>query len=357
MGINAVTMNIPYQPNASLAKKYDANSISNFLFNGPLVTLTTVSSAAINILSAPVRLLDKTNPLKKIINSISMSFTKTHLVTYGINGLKAAWEQKNPFLIFSFAIEALAALFDLRAIYLFRGIATGADGAVAAVKERYENLNPGKQFAFNSFAEGFSYIKNDFLQLFNDIKSNPKLIYSSSNHSLLASGVCMIVGAVVGLTINDKLGAAIRDITGGANDLGLAFSKNKLAKTAGILYATGSFKDLIARFFSPDIGKLLGIKDLELFTRMRDFFHELAIAFDRGGQYYFLKYNQSSNKEEDTKQQSSQEALAPSVSPLDSLHQPALSAGDETSIQTHQAEHKNKLLPNRQHALSEPQLH
>ena len=137
----------------------------------PLVTFTTTLSAGLNIISAPTRLFNDDNPLKQLINKISMFSTKVHLLAYSAAGLVAAHDQKNPLYIFSNIIEGLAAVLGLRNIYLFRGIGTGVDGMVIGIKDKDKKIN------YNSYLEGWTHsigvIKNVFKEFFHKLTTDP----------------------------------------------------------------------------------------------------------------------------------------------------------------------------------------
>lgn len=260
-----------------------------------LVKWTTMSSAAINALSAPVRLFDDNNPLKKIINYISMAFTKIHLATYSVSGLCSAIRQKNPMLVFSFFTEGVAAFLGLRSIYLFRGIATGIDGAAAGIKDKH------KKSDFASYTEGWNHFKNTVVESFKDFCSkfskDPFHIFKldGSDIAIFASLIASC-GGVIGMTINEKIGGAIRDISGGIGDIGIFKLDNPIAKNAGFAYLGGTILDLAARVFNKGVASILGVNNTGAFERLRDAFHEAAIAFDRAGQYYFLRYNQQNEE-------------------------------------------------------------
>ena len=261
-----------------------------------VLPITSFGSAIINFISAPTRLFDDDNPLKKMINKISMFGTKLHLSLYGLMGMLTAHKQKNPFLLFSFAVESLSSMFDLRKIYLFRGIATGIDGAVGAFKDRFQEKNPGKNFEHKNYADGFHKNIELFKEIFNEIKANPmKVLSLEGAPTLVASSIAMIAGSIFGLTVNDYIGASIRDVFGGFNDFGLTQLESKIARKSGGFYLLGTFKDLIARFFTEKNAKVFGVNEVEKFKRGRDVMHELALGFDRIGQYYFLRYNQEDN--------------------------------------------------------------
>ncbi len=261
-----------------------------------VMPFTAFGSALVNFISAPSRLFDDSNQLKKIINKISMLGTKLHLALYGAIGMWTAHEQKNPLLLISFGVECLSSLFDLRKIYLFRGIATGIDGAVGAFKDRFEDRNPGKDFKHKDYKEGWKTNLTLFKEIFKEIKENPiKVAKLEGAPTLVASSILMVIGSVFGLTVNDKIGASIRDIFGGFNDFGLTQLENKTARKAGGFYLLGTFKDLIARFFTEKNAKIFGVTEVEKFKRGRDAMHELALGFDRIGQYYFLRFNQDGN--------------------------------------------------------------
>ena len=267
------------------------NPITDFIENfvaTKLVKYTTISSALVNIISAPVRMFDDTNPLKKIINNISMLFTKGHLLTYATAGMDSAIKQRNPFLVFSFAVEGIAALLKLRGIYLFRGIATGIDGAVSAIKDRF------KKVQYKTFSEGFFHNIEAVKQMGQEVLTQPKRIFEGAHMATFAS-LTAAVGAVIGMTIQEQVGGFIRDTFGGIGDLGIFKFNHPLARQSGFLYLGGTILDLSARVFNKGLAAMLGVKNVGAFEKLRDAFHECAIAFDRWGQYFFLRYNQESD--------------------------------------------------------------
>lgn len=261
-----------------------------------VMPITAFGSAIMNFISAPTRLFDDDNPLKKIINKVSMFGTKLHLALYGAIGMWTAHEKKNPLLLFSFAVESLSSIFDLRKIYLFRGIATGVDGAVGAFKDRFEEKNPGKDFKHKSYGESLKENSKLFGEIFNEIKQNPmQIVKLEGAPTLVASSILMVFGSIFGLTVSDKAGALIRDVFGGLNDFGLTQLKNKTARKSGGFYLLGTFKDLMARFFTEKNAKVFGVTEVEKFTRGRNLMHELALGFDKIGQYYFMRFQQQGN--------------------------------------------------------------
>jgi hypothetical protein len=261
-----------------------------------VMPFTAFGSAIMNFISAPTRLFDDDNPLKNLINKVSMFGTKLHLALYGAIGMWTAHENKNPLLLVSFAVEALSSVFDLRKIYLFRGIATGIDGAVGAFKDRYEEKNPGRDFKHKDYQTGLKTNLELFKEIFNEIKKNPMQVARLEGApTLVASSILMVLGSIFGLTVSDKIGASVRDIFGGFNDFGLTQLKNKTARKSGGFYLLGTFKDLMARFFTEKNAAIFGVTEVEKFTRGRDLMHELALGFDKIGQYYFMRFNQEGN--------------------------------------------------------------
>jgi hypothetical protein len=257
---------------------------------------TTYSSALVNIISAPIHLFEDSNPLKKIINKISMIFTKIHLGAYSVSGIITALKQKNPFLIFSFFTEGVAAFLGLRKIYMFRGIATGIDGAVAGIKDKY------KKSEFNSYKEAWDFtlmsLKHATSELLNKLSKDPLYIFKldGSEIAIFASLVAAM-GGFLGMTVNEKIFGAIRDIFGGLGDIGVFKLDNPLAKGSGMAYLGGTLMDLTARVFNKGIASVLNINNTNAFERLRDSFHEAAIALDRIGSLLFLKYNQESDND------------------------------------------------------------
>lgn len=248
------------------------------------ILYTTASSAIINLISAPCRLLPDSNPLKNIINKLSMLFTRGHLLTYASAGIHAAWKQRNPFLLFSFAMEGVAAFLKLRGIYLFRGIATGLDGAITAIKDRF------KKVSYSSFSEGWTHNWNASKTMFKEISENWSRLKEGSYVAFVGS-LAAAVSAIAGMTIHDSIGVA-RDFLGALGDYGLCGFDHMLARRSGFSYLAGSVLDFVARLFNRGLASILGVKDINSFEKIRDGLHECAIALDRVGQYFFLKYNQ-----------------------------------------------------------------
>ncbi|MDA1020175.1 MAG: hypothetical protein O2962_01335 [Cyanobacteria bacterium] len=277
-----------------LAKKetIDKSELRTFI-EEPLVKFTTISSVALNLLSAPVRLFSDDNPLKKIINHISMLSTKLHLLAYSAAGLFSATEQKNPLLIFSYLTEGLAAVFKLGNIYLFRGIATGIDGMVAGIKDK------DKRSHYQSYAEGWNHswglIKDVFQKTLRQLIKTPLELRKMDGDDLaiFSSGIASI-GGLLGMTVHEKIGATVRDIAGVGGDYGLARMDSQNASKSGYFYLAGSILDYSARIFNKGIAKLLNVDNTNAFDKIKAAFLEAAIAFDKIGQFFFLRYNQES---------------------------------------------------------------
>ncbi len=270
------------------------NVLKNFI-GQELITFTTCSSALINMISAPIRLFDDNNLLKKIINQVSMFFTKLHLGAYSVAGLISSIEQKNPLLVFSFFTEGVAAFLGLRSIYLFRGIATGIDGAAAGIKDKH------KRSHFLSYAEGWQHstqaIKNTFKEFLHKFFQDPMHIFKlNGNDIAIFASLLAACGGVIGMTIHEKIGAAMRDVCGAVGDYGIFKLDNPIAKKSGFFYWGGSVLDLSARIFNKGMASFIGVKNVNAFEKLRDAFHEAAIAFDRAGQFFFLRYNQQSDE-------------------------------------------------------------
>lgn len=261
---------------------------------------STGISAGMNLISSIFRLMEDSNPFKKIINSFSMLLTKVHQVLYSMNGLSSGLDQKNPILSFSFGIEGLASMFNLRKMYLFRGIATALDALPAALE------NKTKKRFFSSFKEGGMKSWKAFKEVLTEIKNKPKNVLDeiknigssgdSGTRTLVVSSLVTILGSIFGLGVDESIGGSVRDFSGAFGDLGLTMKEDRLAKLSGFFYALGSGKDFIARIFNSKIANWLGIQDVDKFTRFRDFFHELSIASDKFGQLFFAKYNQQAEK-------------------------------------------------------------
>ena len=257
----------------------------------PLVKFTTIGSVALNLLSAPVRLFSDDNPLKKIINHVSMLSTKLHLLAYSAAGLFSATEQKNPLLVFSYLTEGLAAVFKLGNIYLFRGIATGIDGMVAGIKDK------AKRSHYESYAEGWNHswglIKDVFQTTLGQLITKPLELRKMDGDDLaiFASGIASL-GGVFGMTVHEKIGATVRDLAGVGGDYGLARMDSQNASKSGYFYLAGRILDYSARIFNKGIAKLLNVDNTNAFDKIKAAFLEAAIAFDKIGQYFFLRYNQ-----------------------------------------------------------------
>lgn len=179
---------------------------------------------------------------------------------------------------------------------MFRGIATGIDGAVAGIKDKY------KKSEFNSYKEAWDFtlmsLKHASSELLNKLSKDPLYIFKldGSEIAIFASLVAAM-GGFLGMTVNEKIFGAIRDIFGGLGDIGVFKLDNPLAKGSGMAYLGGTLMDLTARVFNKGIASILKINNTNAFERLRDSFHEAAIALDRIGSLLFLKYNQESDKD------------------------------------------------------------
>lgn len=269
--------------------------LKNFI-SQTLIKWTTASSALINMISAPIRLFSDDDPIKKIINKVSMFFTKLHLSSYSVAGLISAVEQKNPFLIFSFITEGVAAFLGLDKIYLFRGIATGIDGAVAGIKDKYGKSD------FSSYSEGFSEsikaVRSSFNKLTEKLSKDPMHLFKMDGPDIaIFASLTAALGGVFGMTVNEKIGSVVRDVAGAIGDYGVFSLDNPIAKKSGFAYLAGSLLDFSGRIFNKGVAKLLGITHTDAFEKLKDAFLEAAIASDRIGQFYFLRYNQKSEGE------------------------------------------------------------
>lgn len=292
-------LNSLFQAETKEEKNKEKNYISKHI-----LPITTIAGVITNLLSAPIRLFDDDNPLKKLINNFSMLMTRTHQLSVSGSGLLMAAEQKNPFLIFSYLTEGLAALplLNIRNIYLFRGIATGVDGAVAGVKDRLKRMNPNQDFSFKSFQEGFKFTWEKMVEITKEFIQNPAILKKlDGEHTLVSSSIMMVLGSIFGLTVNDKVGGSIRDFFGGINDFGLTQVKESTGRKAGGFYLMGTAKDFLARFFNENTAAMLGINEVAKFMRFRDLFHELALAFDRVGQFFFQRHLEDSGEDEQEK--------------------------------------------------------
>ena len=292
------------KPKAKEEPKKKSESMHDFFkefISQKLLKLTTLASVAVNLISAPVRLYDDDNPLKKLINKISMFLTKSHLLTYSASGLNNAIKEKNPFLLFSFAVEGLSALFGLRQIYLFRGIASGVDGAIAGIQDR--SKHQGKSLKHNNYVDSFKDYFNEIMKVTKEFFANPMqtLTRSDGVHKGVMSSWLMIIGSFFGLTVNDSIGAGFRDGAGAVNDYSLIEYESTKAKTSGAFYLSGSIFDFAAHLF--------GMSDK--YKQFRNVFHEVAIALDRVGQYLFLRYLEESEEEKST----------PKVDVIKNMHQ------------------------------------
>lgn len=254
---------------------------------------TTTVSACVNFVSAPIRLLDDKNPLKRIINALSMLATKIHLGIYSLSGMLTAFEQRNPYTLFSFLTEGLACCFGLSKIYLFRGLATGVDGSVTGINDRVKKTH------FESFAESGKYYAETCLKIAKEFFDTPKSFFDFDNSlsGCLVSSFFMVFGAIFGMTAHEKTGGFIRDVFGAVNDYAIFKLNHPIAKKSGFFYWAGSLFDIAARVFSESIANLLEIKGVSKFTRFKDFLHEIAIALDRIGQYHLLRFFQQENAE------------------------------------------------------------
>ena len=250
-----------------------------------LLKLTTFSSVLMNLISAPVRLYNDDNPLKNLINKASMALTKSHLLTYAVSGVNNAIKEKNPFLLFSFIVEGISAFFGVRQIYLFRGLASGIDGAIAGIQDR--KRSKGENTTHKTWGESFRDYKKEVMDVTKEFINDPSTFTRTDGvHKGVISSWLMVLGSAFGIGVNDTVGAGIRDTAGAVNDWSLIEYKSKKAKTSGAFYLSGSIMDFAAHMF----GMIDGFKPF------RNVFHEFAIAADRMGQYLFLRYLEE-NKE------------------------------------------------------------
>lgn len=259
------------------------------------IQITTFVSSALNIISAPIRALNIESPLKKWINHASMLASKTHLLTYAFSGLEAAIRDKNLLLITSFLIEGFSAVFsNVRNLYLMRGIATALDQLPGAFADHslggrnFDSYFGGLMKSFSAWGK----ILSEFIQ-------DPSIaLREQKGHMLGVSSVFMIIGSLFGLGVNDKIGGSIRDLFGALGDIGLTRTRHRDAQIGGWSYLFGSFFDFIARFFSSTTAKMFsGTRDIgKTFEGMRNAFHEIAIALDRFGQFFFLRFLQDDSK-------------------------------------------------------------
>ncbi len=261
-------------------------TISNFI-SSKGVFFTTFVATALNVISAPIRALNIESPLKSLLNKASMFASKAHLLTYAFSGIESARDENNPILLFSFFLEGVSAcISNVRNLYLMRGIATALD----ALPSAFEDHSIGRKFS--SYGECFTKSMATWKTIIKEFFEDPTVVFTKNKGHLLGiSSIITIIGSILGLTVNDKLGT-IRDISGALGDVGLAMKKNKTIKASGFSYLFGSFMDGIARIFSRSTAKFFSDDLGQTFENIRNTFHEFAIALDRLGQYLFLRYNQ-----------------------------------------------------------------
>ncbi len=269
--------------------------VAKFVFND-LIKYTTVSSVLVNLVSAPLRLLNENNTFKKIINNISMSLTRLHLASYAVSGMKVAVDNQNPFFVFSYTLEALATLFGLDKLYVFKGIASGIDAMACIVSEKMLN-----QKVFSNYQEGWKKLSQGIWKTTVEVLKDPKKFFIKDGlHKGVLSGYLLSLGGLIGIRANDYMGSALRDVAGGVNEY--AFTQNDSNPTmrrSGWYSLAGTILDLSSRLiFNNSIANLIPSKsDRDVFLRIRDALHELAIAGDRVGQYYFIKCNEANDEE------------------------------------------------------------
>ncbi len=267
-----------------LATKFKKFSEKNIL------PISTYISVAFNLISAPIRLFGRENPVAKLLNKLSIVFTKIHQLGYAATGIGMAACKKNLFYVLSFGLEALVALLPLRSIYLFKGMASALDILPSCV-EKYTKDR------FSNFTESLPKTIGAIWQALKDFFNEPKKYFASkeSFNELLntqvpiAGAALSILGNIVGFSGKDTLGGGIRDIGAILNDFGLLFKPNKTAVTSGRYYLGGSVVDLAAN----GIGKFGQSKGSSngMFGNIRDALHEIALASDRIGQKHFIHYN------------------------------------------------------------------
>jgi hypothetical protein len=277
-----------------LATKWKKFSEKNIL------PYSTYISVAFNLISAPIRLFGRENPIAKLLNKLSIVFTKLHQLGYAATGIGMAACKKNLFYVLSFGLEALVALLPLRSIYLFKGMASALDILPSCVEQYTKDR-------FNNFSESIPKILGAVWQAIKDFTKNPKKYFENKTALLefvntqvpIAGAALSILGNIIGFSGKDTLGGGIRDIGAILNDCGLLFKPNRTAVTSGKYYAGGSLIDLAAN----GIGKFGQSKGSSngMFGNIRDALHEIALASDRIGQKYFIHYNTQKDHEHDSK--------------------------------------------------------
>ncbi len=249
-----------------------------------LLPLTTYSSVLFNLVSAPLRLLGKDNPIAHTLQNASLAFTKLHQIGYAASGFGTAFCKKNLFYVLSFTAEALVAALKLRKIYLFKGLASALDITPSCVLK----YCPDK---FDSWSESFTKTLDAIKKTMQEFIKKPKILLERDSFdrqwALFGAAFC-VLGNILGFSISESLGGAIRDIGAILNDFGLFFKRGfPLARQSGKFYFGGSMLDLGANLLAK-FGEKQG--QAEKFGKIRDMLHELALASDRIGQKIFLHF-------------------------------------------------------------------
>ncbi len=258
-----------------------------------LLPLTTHVSVGFNLVSAAIRLLGKENPIVKLLNKLSVWFTRIHQVGYSVTGLGMALCKKNLFYVLSFGLEGLVALMPLRSIYLLKGLASALD-IVPSCIEKYTSDR------FKQFSESLGKTWNGITKTVQEAIKNPQLLLTKDSLDKqwpIFGAALSILGNIVGFSGADTIGGGIRDIGAILNDFGLLFKNNATAKRSGKFYMGGSVIDLAANGVGR-YGQSKGSSN-GFFGNLRDALHEVALASDRMGQKYFIHYNTEKDLEHD----------------------------------------------------------
>ncbi len=253
-----------------------------------LLPKSTKVSVLFNLISAPLRLLGQDNPIAKLLNKLSIGFTKLHQLGYAATGIGTALTKKNLFYVLSFGLEAIAGLLPLRKIYLFRGMASALDILPTAIKKYSKD-------EFKTFGESLPKTFNGIWSAIKDLWKNPQKFMSKegimdflNTHVPIAGAALSILGNIIAAFGKDTLGGGVRDIGAIFNDFALLFSGDKEGIKSGQYYFGGSTIDLAANAVGK-YGQSKGTSN-GIFGKIRDCIHELALASDRWGQYLFVKF-------------------------------------------------------------------
>lgn len=296
-------------------KKKEKTFVKMFFdfISNTVLKYTTGFSALLNVTSAAVRTIKEDSKLQRGINIASLLATKKHLLTYAASGIQNAFETKNPILLVAFVWESFASLISgVNNLYLLRAPGPALDQLPTALKAMTEKYFGSDKF--ETFGEGWQKSWHCIKEMTKEIFKNPSNLWKKQDqHLILFASAMTIASSALGVFVNEKVFGSLRDLFGCFGDWGLFVTKSDTAKKSGFFYLCGSLLDCVARFFKVE--------------NIRSAWHEISIALDRIGQYFFIKYRQD---EVETKvAQTSDKKIEPKAAPKGQLIQGNFKQHDE----------------------------